>query len=187
MDHADHVALIRAAVAEAVERSGRPASDGLWADFGSGRGAFTLALADVLGPGGRIVSVDRDGHALREQAREIATRFPAVEVRTVEADFTTELGLHDLAGLVMANALHFQADRERAARHVASMLSPGSPFILIEYDADRGNPWVPYPLSFGTWQAFAVRAGLSEPRLLGRVPSRFLGAIYSAVSERVSG
>jgi SAM-dependent methyltransferase len=187
MDHADHVALIRAAIEEAVGRSDRPASHGLWADFGSGRGAFTLALADVLGPGGRIVSVDRDAHALRDQAREVGARFPAVEIRTVEADFTTDLGLRDLAGLVMANALHFQADRERAARHIASMLAPGSPFILVEYDADRGNPWVPYPLSFGTWQAEAVRAGLTEPRLVGRVPSRFLGAIYSAVSERVPG
>ena len=187
MDHADHVALIRAAVEEAVERSGRPASDGLWADFGSGRGAFTLALADVLGPGGRIVSIDRDGHALRDQAREMAARFPAVELRTVEADFTTDLGLSGLVGLVMANALHFQADRERAARHVASMLAPASPFILVEYDADRGNPWVPYPLSFGTWRTMAVRVGLTEPRLLGRAPSRFLGAIYSAVSERAPG
>jgi len=185
MDHADHVALIRAAVEEAVERSGRRASDGLWADFGSGRGAFTLALADVLGSGGRIVSIDRDGGALRDQAREVAARFPAVDVRPVEADFTTDLGLDGLAGLVMANSLHFQADRERAARHVASMLAPGAPFILVEYDADRGNPWVPYPLSFLTWRTVAGRAGLTEPRLLGRVPSRFLGAIYGAVTVPV--
>lgn len=176
MDHADHVALIRAAV--------EPLPDGLWADLGSGTGAFTLAIADLLGPGGRIVSVDRDGTALREQSRVMAERFPEAEVRSVLADFTTDLDVPPLDGLVMANALHYQADREAATRHIAAMLKPGAPFVLVEYDADRGNPWVPYPLSFKTWQATAIRCGLTEPRLLGRVPSRFLGAIYSAVAER---
>ena len=37
MDHTDHVNLIRAGVS----------TGGVWADFGSGGGAFTLALADV--------------------------------------------------------------------------------------------------------------------------------------------
>ena len=51
MDHADHVALMR----DGVTGPGRA-----WADIGAGEGAFTLALADLLGPGGRIVAVDRD-------------------------------------------------------------------------------------------------------------------------------
>ena len=55
MDHADHVGLLRPAVEPG----------GTWADIGAGEGAFTLALADLLGPGGRIVAVDRDAHALR--------------------------------------------------------------------------------------------------------------------------
>jgi SAM-dependent methyltransferase len=176
MNHADHVALIRAAV--------EPLPGALWADLGSGTGAFTLAIADILGPGGRIVSVDRDGAALEKQSRGMSDRFPAVDVRIVQADFTTDLDLPALDGLLMANSLHYQADREAATRHVAAMLEPGAPFVLVEYDADRGNQWVPYPLSFRTWQATAARCGLTEPRLLGRVPSRFLGAIYSAVAER---
>ncbi len=55
--------------------------------------------------------------------------------------------------------------------------------ILIEYDADRGNRWVPYPLSFPTWEALAHSAGFDRTRFLIAVPSRFLGAIYAAVSE----
>jgi hypothetical protein len=35
-------------------RDGVPEPGGVWADLGSGEGAFTLALADLLGPGGRI-------------------------------------------------------------------------------------------------------------------------------------
>jgi SAM-dependent methyltransferase len=180
VDHTDHVALLREGVAPA-------GPDGsTWADIGSGGGAFTLALADLLGPGGRIVSVDRDAGALRAQARAMAERFPTTDLRQLAADFTADLGLPPLDGLVMANSLHFGRDHRAIAGHVASMLRPGGRFILVEYDADRGNPWVPYPLSFATWRQVAVEAGLSEPRLLHRLPSRFLGAIYSALSERVA-
>ena len=103
------------------------------------------------------------------------------------ADFTGDLAGHDLPpldGIVMANSLHFQADHVPVVRRVATLLRPGGRFVLVEYDADRGNPWVPHPLSFETWRRVAGDAGLTEPRLIGRVPSRFLGAIYSAVAER---
>ena len=181
MDHRDHVELLRGG----VEPAGPDGAD--WADLGSGSGAFTLALADLLGSGGRIVSVDRDAGALREQARAMAERFPATELRQVVADFTGDLallGAPPLDGLVMANSLHFHTDQAAVVRHVTSLLRPGGRLVLVEYDADRGNPWVPHPLSFDTWRRVAQDAGLTEPRLLGRVPSRFLGAIYSALAER---
>jgi len=114
----------------------------------------------------------------------MTARFPEVGIEPRAADFTGDLGLPPLDGIVMANALHFQRDRDAVVRHLRSMLRPGGRLVLVEYDADRGNPWVPHPLSFATWRAMAVRAGFTEPRLLGRVPSRFLGAIYSAVAER---
>ncbi|HYU48320.1 MAG TPA: methyltransferase [Candidatus Limnocylindria bacterium] len=156
----------------------------IWADLGSGSGAFTLALAELLGPGGRIVSVDRDAAALHQQAMAMAARFPDVALEQRVADFTTDLGLPPLDGIVMANALHFQRDREAMVRTVFGMLRPGGRFVLVEYDADRGNPWVPHPLSFATWRTMGVAAGFEEPQLLGRVPSRFLGAIYSALAIR---
>jgi SAM-dependent methyltransferase len=183
VDHRDHVELLRGG----VEAAGPGRAD--WADLGSGSGAFTLALADLLGPGGRIVSIDRDAGALREQARAMAARFPATGLRQVVADFTAaDLAARNavppLDGIVMANSLHFPADHGPVVRRVATMLRPGGRLVLVEYDADRGNPWVPHPLSFATWRRVAREAGLTEPRLLGRVPSRFLGAIYSAVAER---
>jgi hypothetical protein len=64
---------------------------------------------------------------------------------------------------------------------VHSLLKPGGIFLLVEYNADSGNMWVPYPLSFETWRGLAPRAGFSEPRLLSRHPSRFLHELYSAV------
>jgi len=173
MNHDDHVRLLRYAV---------PAVPGIWADLGSGSGAFTLALADILGPSGRIVSVDRDGGALREQERALHERFPNVAVEVRQADFTAGLELPALDGLLMANSLHFVRDKPPALRPLLRSVRPGGRFVLVEYDADRGYPWVPFPLSFETWRAMAGDLGLEGTRLSGRVPSRFLGAIYSAVS-----
>jgi ubiquinone/menaquinone biosynthesis C-methylase UbiE len=174
VDHADHVGLIRAGVED------RP---GLWADLGSGTGAFTLALADVLDGRGSIVSVDRDAGALAEQRGRMGARFPSTEIRYVEADFAGALELPDMDGILMANSLHFARDKGPVLRQLVGSLRPGGRFVLVEYDADRGNPWVPYPISFGTWQAIAADVGLTGTRLGGRVPSRFLGAIYSAIGE----
>lgn len=178
MDHIDHVALLRGA----VEPGGR------WADLGAGTGAFTLALADLLGPGGRIVAVDRDPGALRDNARLVAARFPDVTLETQVADLTRPLSLPELDGLVAANSLHYvPRDRQVAVvAALASHLRDGGRFVLVEYDADRGNPYVPHPFSYPSWERLAAAAGLSDTQPLGRIPSRFLGAIYSAASRRTS-
>ena len=179
MDHADHVALIRAGVTW---------TGGIWADIGAGEGAFTLALADLLSPGARIVAVDRDARALARNAETLGARFPEIELEAIRADFEAPLDLPPLDGLVAANSLHF-ISRERqveVVRRLASYLRPGGSFVVVEYDADRGNPWVPHPFSASTWERLATEAGLVDTMRLGRVPSRFLGAIYSAVSRRPS-
>ena len=51
MRHPDHVNLLRGAL---------PQAGGTWADLGSGTGAFTLALAELVGPHGTVYSVDTD-------------------------------------------------------------------------------------------------------------------------------
>jgi SAM-dependent methyltransferase len=175
MDHHDHVRLLRDGVAGAG-----PA----WADLGSGEGAFTLALADLLGPTGSIYSVDREARALDRQSRDMSGRFPAVGLTPVVADFTKLLALPMLDGIVMANSLHFQRDRLAVVRLVRDYLRADGRLVLVEYDTDHGNHWVPYPLSFVTWTRLATDAGYRDTRRLASVPSRFLGSIYSAVSFR---
>ncbi len=174
VDHHDHVDLLRAGVAGAGNR---------WGDFGSGTGAFTLALAELLGPAAEIWSVDRDAAALDEQCRRMKRLFPAIVVRFVIADFVHGLSLPPLDGFVMANSLHFVPDQAAALARLVGMLRPGGRVVVVEYDADRGNAWVPYPIAFLRWQTLAAGAGLVDVREIGRRPSRFLGSIYSAVGE----
>ena len=44
-------------------------------------------------------------------------------------------------------------------------LKPGGRFILVEYNVDSGNTWVPYPLSYPTWEKLAVEVGFRATRL----------------------
>ena len=176
MDHADHVALLRPA---------NVSSGGTWADFGAGSGAFTLALRELIGPHASIYAVDKDQRALRELEKGHRERFTTSQnIHTVRADFSRTLSLPPLDGIVMANSLHYFKDHEKILRHVRSFLKLNGALLLVEYNVDSGNPWVPYPLSFETFRALAPRAGFSEPQLLDKAPSRFLKEFYSAATHR---
>lgn len=175
MNHSDHVELIRAGIP-----SGSPVD--IWADFGSGGGAFTLALADLLDAGAAIISVDRDSRALREQQAAMQTRFPDRHVTYRAADFTQRLDLPPLDGVLMANSLHFVRDKAAVLALVRGYLKPDGRLILVEYNADRGNTRVPYPLSMATWVKLAADSGFKATRQLSARPSRFLSEIYSALS-----
>src|SRR5512143_3423710 len=117
MNHTDHVALLR----EGIEQPG-----GVWADFGSGTGAFTLALADLIGPTGVIYSIEQDRSALAQQERAMRERFPNTIVQYRVADFTRPIrdSVPALDGLVMANALHFQRRPEPVVQLLKSYLRP---------------------------------------------------------------
>lgn len=173
MDQADLVDLLRGGV---------DSKGGEWAEIGAGEGAFTMALADLLGSGAHITAVDRDAGALRRLAVEMGRRFPETQVDTLAADFRRPLPLSDLDGIVMANSLHFVRDKQPVLASVKAMLRPGGRLIVVEYGSDRGNPWVPHPFTYARWDGMAAEAGFEGTRQLGTVPSRYLGSMYSAVT-----
>ena len=170
MDRADLVGMLKGGV---TVKGGR------LADLGAGDGAFTFALADLLGPNARITAVDRDSGSVRRLG-SAGVQSSAASIQTVVADFTRPLRLSDLDGVVMANSLHFVRDKAPVLASVLKMLRPGGALIVVEYETDRGNPWVPHPFSFATWERMAVAAGFEVPKLLHRHPSRHFGSMYSA-------
>lgn len=173
MRHQDHIRLIR---------EGIPSGGGLWADLGAGTGAFTLALADLLGPGAHIYAIDTDRRALHDQALAMRAHFPAVNVEYLQADFTRRLSLPPLDGVLMANSLHYVRQKGPVLDLVRSYVRPAGHLLLVEYNAQRGNPWVPYPLTYPAWQTLAGQHGFPHTRLLATVASRFLREIYAALS-----
>jgi SAM-dependent methyltransferase len=172
MDHRDHVALLRPADLQ---------PGGTWADLGAGSGAFTLALRELAGAQAAIYAVERERARLGELERAWRLRFGGTTgLHLLAADFLRPLHLPALDGVVMANSLHFYTDKEQVLRHVGTLLKPGGRLLLVEYNVDAGNIWVPHPLSFRTFQGLAERAGFTEPRLLGTHPSSYLRGFYSA-------
>ena len=186
MDHNDHVNLLRPA---------NLSQGGIYADFGAGGGAFTLALRELVGSDSIIYAVDKDRSALQELENSHRARFnttlrhaqgDASSLILLPNDFSRPLDLPPLDGIVMANSLHFFKDKEKILRHIREFLKPGAALIIVEYNVDSGNMWVPYPLTFETYRTLAPRADFSDPRLLAEAPSRFLKGFYSAVAYRGS-
>lgn len=176
MNHDDHVGLLRPA-------NLRPG--GVWADLGAGSGAFTLALRELVGAEAEIHAVDKDAASLAQLEQAFARRFgDTSRLHLVHADFEAFLVLPILDGIVMANSLHFVRFKDPIVRHAYNMLKPGGMLLLVEYNVESGNAWVPYPLSFERFQKLAVRFELSRPRLLATRPSSFLHEIYSAEALR---
>jgi ubiquinone/menaquinone biosynthesis C-methylase UbiE len=176
MDHKDNVNLLRPA---------NLPQGGTWADLGAGTGAFTLALSELVGLNAEIYAIDRDRGALSKLEQLHRARFGTSQnIHTVRADFTGALSLPPLDGILMANSLHFYRDKEKVLRHIRKFLKWNGALLLIEYNVDWGNPWVPHPLSFETFQSLAPQAGYSEPQLLEKAPSRFLREFYSAQTHR---
>ncbi len=173
MNHTDHVNLIREGISE---------PGGVWADLGSGAGAFTLALAEVLGTSAVIYSVDQDERRLKNQEETMKSWFPDNQVHYLREDISKPLDLPPLDGIVMANSLHFFKQKEPVLALVYGYLKPLGRLIMVEYDVDKGNRWVPYPFAYDQWRNIAKQNGFIETQHLMSRRSRFLDGIYSAVS-----
>jgi len=176
MEHTDHVDLLRPA---------NLPQGGIYADFGAGGGAFTLALRELIGSDATIYAVDDQRSSLAELESNHRARFNTTRnLILLKDDFSLSLSLPPLDGIVMANSLHFFKDKEKLLRHVRGFLKPNGALLLVEYNVDVGNMWVPYPMSFNVCRVLVKRAGFTEPRLLARIPSSFLKEFYSAVAYR---
>ncbi len=172
MKHEDYVELLRGA---------NLPPGGEWVDLGAGAGNFTMALRELVGPKVVLHAVDRDRSGLRQAERAFEQRFGNTKgLDLLQADFTQTLPLPLLDGILMANSLHFIKDKGKVLRHIREYLKPDGRLLLVEYNVDTGNLWVPHPLSFESFRTLAVENGFAEPMLVGRHPSSFLREMYAA-------
>jgi ubiquinone/menaquinone biosynthesis C-methylase UbiE len=178
MEIQDAVELIREAI---------PRRAGIWADLGCGDGTFTRALAERVGPDGRIYAVDRNARAISSLRRWASAEAP--HVIPVLADFARPfelpgLGEATLDGILIANALHFVRDANTVLARLASWLGPGGRVVLVEYDRRAASQWVPYPIPTTRLPALAISAGLSPLVVTASRPSSFGGTLYVAATSR---
>jgi ubiquinone/menaquinone biosynthesis C-methylase UbiE len=178
MDTAAAIELIRGAQI-------RPGQ--VWIDFGAGKGVLTRALAELVGPQGRIYAVDQDAGALAELERW--ARAQAAPVTPVRADLTQPFRMPPeettpVDGMLFGNVLHFVAEAEVVLARLTATLLLGGQVAIVEYDQRVSSRWVPYPIPIERLPAFAAAAGLSTFHVTATRPSTFGGALYAAVARR---
>ena len=166
-----------------------PRTGGTWVDLGAGDGTFTRALAEQIGPNGRIYAVDHDAGAI--SILERWAKKSAGKVILVRGDFTHPLDLPELGdamldGLLFANALHFVPDPGGVLARLATRLRPGGQVVIVEYDRRPASRWVPYPLPFERLAGLAEVAGLSAPMVAATRPSDYGCLLYTSPSPRDS-
>ena len=172
MIHADHVALLRPA--DLLQ-------GGVWGDLGSGTGAFTLALRELVGPDAEIYAVDQHQASLSEMLKTYKRKFGnTARLHSLTADFSKPLDLPALDGLLLANSLHFFRDKVKILKQLKKHITSTGILLVVEYNVDKGNLWVPYPVSYDTFRNLVMDSGFSDPRLLATHPSSFLREFYSA-------
>ena len=145
-----------------------------WADLGCGAGTFTYAVADLLGDKSKIWAVDK-------LTQHLGEKRGAVEIEFLQADIERQsLPLKALDGIIMANTLHYIKDQTAFLSSLRLYLKDTGKVILVEYDTERSNQWVPFPLTYDKAENLLADAGFNTISRIGEHPSSFRGEMIFA-------
>ncbi len=110
-------------------------------DVGCGTGAITRGIADVVGPGGAVVGVDRD-RGLIERARVHCASRPNLRFEEGDAMRLEYEARFDV--VTAARTLQWIADPEAALRRMTRAARPGGLLVVLDYNHAL-NAWEPEP------------------------------------------
>jgi hypothetical protein len=150
----------------------------VWADLGCGSGLFTRALSGQLHTGSTIYAIDNKISAFQNSSVS-----NDVIIKTLQSDFVhDDLHLQDLDGILMANALHFVRNKKQFIEKVTQLFRSVPVFLLVEYDTDTPNPWVPFPLSFTNLKKLFTDLGFHSVKKISEKKSLYRsGKMYSVL------
>lgn len=147
-----------------------------WADLGCGNGTFTYALAQLLSPGSSITAVDRLPQKLN------GTAGNNVSIQFQLADISLEsLTLPKLDGILMANSLHYIQEKERLVKRLEPYFNTEKQFLIVEYESNTPNRWVPFPITFSKLSTLFDNLGYEVVTKVNERPSSFGGTMYAAL------
>ncbi|KIC96164.1 hypothetical protein OI18_02080 [Flavihumibacter solisilvae] len=145
-----------------------------WADLGSGSGLFSRALATLLPQQSRVLCIDK------VVQKNLAGSVNGVSVEFVQSDFS-EYEFHDtkLNGILMANSLHYIADKVIFLKRIVPILKPTGSIVIIEYDTKNANHWVPYPIRYSELTDLFRRIGMPQANKFNERKSAFGSMMYA--------
>jgi ubiquinone/menaquinone biosynthesis C-methylase UbiE len=139
-------------------------------DLGCGPGFFTLPLAELVGPEGRVIAVDvQEGMlALMRTRAEAAGLSPRIESLLVTPDGPVTAGPADLA--LAFWVLHETPDQRKFLQNVHDLLKPRGRLLLVEPIGHVSKPSFASALATAQDIGFVVaqrpRVGFSRAALL---------------------
>ena len=155
----------------------------IWADLGCGSGVFTKALANLLASGSIIYAIDKNKSALER----IPQKIKDVLIEKLHGDFFKGEIPFNLDGIIMANSFHFVRNKSSFIKKIEKHLKETGEILIIEYDMDTPNPWVPFPISYQSLQQFFKKEMYSSIIKLKEHPSVFQRSrIYSALIKKTN-
>jgi ubiquinone/menaquinone biosynthesis C-methylase UbiE len=104
-------------------------------DVGCGEGYYTLGMAKLVGPKGRIIAVDTkiEAIAILEKKAEDAGLSQLIEIKVCSEQ---DLGIHDLNGQIdfalAVYVVHHAGNAQSLISSVYRALKPGGRFLIVE-------------------------------------------------------
>jgi|SRR5450755_1146329 len=152
-----------------------------WIDLGCGDGLFTYALANLLQKGSEIYAVDKSSVAFKRRPNP-----NNITIHTKQMDFTKQpLAFGKLDGILMANSLHYVADKINFIDSVSKQLTANGIFLIVEYDTSKSIRWVPYPVTAHALELLFTKAGYHSFTRLSTMSSVYnTNNLYAALIKR---
>jgi len=102
------------------------------ADVGAGGGFFTVRLAELVGPKGRVLAVDIEKGIIRELRNRVEKeKLGNVEVILGAVD-DPKLPPGELDAVLIVNAYHEMTEHQAMLDHIRRALKPGGRLVLLE-------------------------------------------------------
>ena len=137
-----------------------------WADLGCGSGTFTYALANCLKEGSTIYAVDKQMPSL------VPTNN--VDIQCMDADIEAIVFPNqELDGILMANSFHYIKNKNSLIQRLRFFLKSDGRFLIVEYDMDKSNRWVPFPITFKELLLLFKNNGFDNVEKIGERSSIF--------------
>jgi ubiquinone/menaquinone biosynthesis C-methylase UbiE len=104
-------------------------------DVGCGVGHEAQRLADLVGPGGRSVGLDKSGEMIAEARRRTEGRDPRATFLVGDAE-SLDLGGARFSGCRTERVLMYAQEPSAAVRAMIRVLAPGGKLVCFEFDYD---------------------------------------------------
>jgi len=139
-------------------------------DVGCGMGIFSIGAARLVGPEGRVISVDVQEKMLQHLMRRARKAGVASRITRVKTD-GGRIGVTEKADFVLTfYMVHEVPDHDSFLREVASILKPGGQYLLVEPPRHVSKE------DYDATVAIVERAGLEAvetPRIRGSYATLF--------------